>query len=62
MQKLSLNHIVAVLGILLALAVNLFLRRIGFPDKIAWGASILSLLVVSIYWSLVKLGADDEDE
>ena len=56
------NHIIAVLGLILALSVHLMLSELGVPAKIAWGASILSVLVVAMFWSCVVLGAEDEDD
>jgi hypothetical protein len=62
MPEFSINHLVAFLGLILAIAVNLLLRKFGYPEKICWGASIMSILVVSMFWSIVMLGADDDDE
>ena len=62
MQPPTLNQIVAFLGLILAVSVNLALRKFGFPEKICWGASILSILVVSIFWTTVMLGADDDED
>ncbi len=62
MIRITLNQIVAVLGFSLALAVFSILTKYGVPEKIRWGAAILSILVVAIFWSAVQLGADDEDE
>lgn len=59
---MSVNHLIALLALVLAIAVFLVLKRYGLPDKICWGASILSILVVSIFWTSVLLGADDEDD
>lgn len=62
MQQLNLNHLVAFLGLILSIAVYLALRKMNFPDKICMGASVLSILVVAIFWSAVLLGDDDEDD
>ena len=62
MPLITINQIVAVLGLTLALSVYALLSKFGVPDKIRWGATILSVLVVAIFWSAVNLGADDEDE
>jgi len=62
MQPPTLNQIVAFLGLVLAISVNLALRKFGFPEKICWGASILSILVVSIFWATVMLGAEDDED
>lgn len=61
-MRLSVNHMVAVLGVVLALTVFMLLKRYGLPDKICWGASILSILVVAIFWTSVLLGADDDED
>ncbi len=62
MPLITINQIVAILGFTLALAVYAVLHKFGVPNKICIGASILSVLVVAIFWSAVQLGADDEDE
>lgn len=62
MIRITINQIVAVLGLSLALAVFSLLTKFGVPEKIRWGATILSILVVAIFWSAVQLGADDEDD
>jgi len=62
MVRITLDQIVAVLGLSLALAVFSVLTKYGAPEKIRWGAAILSILVVAIFWSAVQLGADDEDD
>jgi hypothetical protein len=60
--EFSLNHLVAFLGLVLAVSVNIMLRKFGYPEKIIWGASILSILVVAIFWSTIMLGANDEED
>ena len=61
MRQLNLNHVVAFLGLVLSIAVFLALRRMNFPDKICLGASVLSILVVAIFWSAVLVGDDDDE-
>lgn len=53
---------VALLALVLSAAVYLMMRRYGLPDKICWGAAILCILVVSIFWTCVLLGADDDED
>lgn len=60
--RLSVNHAVAVLALVLAIAVFSLFTRMGVPSKMAWGSAILSILVVSIFWTAVNLGTDDEDD
>ena len=60
--RFSANYAVAFLGFLLAVAVYSVMCKIGAPSKIAWGSAILSILVVSIFWTAVNLGQDDEDD
>ena len=60
--RLTVNHAVAVLAIVLALAVFQVMNRFGVPSKIAWGSAILSILCVAMFWSAINLGPDDEDE
>lgn len=62
MTLLSINHIVAFLGLVLALSVYLVMKRFNVPDKLAVGAAILSALVVSIFWTSVMLGTGEDDE
>ncbi len=62
MVLLSINHIVALLGLVLALSSYLLMKRIGLPDKIAVGCGILGALVVSIFWTSVSLGTEDDEE
>ena len=60
--KLTINHAVAFLALILAVCVFCLMSRFGVPSKIAWGSAILSILVVSIFWSAVNLGSDDEED
>ena len=53
---------VAVLGLVLALSSYMLLKHYGVPDKICVGAGVLSALVVSIFWSCVMLGTEEDDE
>jgi len=62
MTLLSINHVVAFLGFVLAVSVYLVMKRYHVPDKLAVGAAILSALVVSIFWTSVMLGTDEDDE
>ena len=62
MRQFSLNQVVALLGLLLAVGMNLLLRKYGYPEKISWGASILSILGVAMFWTIVMLGAQDDDD
>ncbi|CAN5501280.1 hypothetical protein BH11CYA1_BH11CYA1_33410 [soil metagenome] len=62
LRSFSLNHVVALLAFVLSVASYLMLRRYGAPDKVCVGAAILSLLVVSIFWSSVLLGTDDDED
>ena len=61
MVLITVNHMVAVLAICLAMSSFLVLRRYGFPDKICLGAAVLAILAVAIFWSSVLLGAEDDD-
>jgi hypothetical protein len=62
MVLLTINHLVALLGLVLALSSYLVLKKLGVPDKICIGGAILSVLVVAIFWTSVLLGTEDEDE
>lgn len=62
MTLLSLNHVVALLGLVLAVSSYLLMKRFGLPDKLAVGCGILAALVVSIFWTSVMLGTDDDDD
>ncbi|HEY9677380.1 MAG TPA: hypothetical protein V6C76_05200 [Drouetiella sp.] len=62
MPRISISHVVAVLGAVLALSSYMVLKQYGAPDKICVGGGILSALVVAIFWSCVLLGAEDEDD
>ena len=62
MTGFNLNHVIALLGFILAIGVYLVMKRYGAPDKVCVGAGILSALVVAIFWSSVTLGAEDEDD
>ena len=50
------------MGVVLAASVFLLMTRYGIPERIAFGSAILSILVVSIFWTAVNLGDEDEDE
>ena len=60
--KITLNQAVAFLGLVLSASVFLLMTRYGVPERIAFGSAILSVLVVSIFWTAVNLGDDDEDD
>jgi hypothetical protein len=62
MVLLSLNHVVAVLGLVLAISSYLILKHYGIPDKICVGAGVLSALVVAIFWSCTMLGTEEDDD
>jgi hypothetical protein len=38
------------------------MTKYGIPQKIAFGAAILSVLVVSIFWTSVNLADEDESD
>jgi len=59
--KITLNQTVAFLGLVLSLSLFMLMTRYGVPEKIAFGAAILSILVVAIFWTAINLGDDDED-
>ncbi len=60
--KITLNQAVAFLGLVLSLSVFLLMTRYGVPEKIAFGSAILSILVVSIFWTAVNLADPDDEE
>lgn len=62
MPRVSLNYLVAFLGLILSISSYVLFKKFGFPDKICWGGAILAIFVVTIFWSGVMLGADDDDE
>ncbi|MBU6452134.1 MAG: hypothetical protein KGS72_10175 [Cyanobacteria bacterium REEB67] len=62
LRNLGINHLVALLGLVLAICSYLALHRYGTPEKVCIGAAILCILVVAIFWSSVLLGADDEED
>ena len=62
MCLISINHVVAVLGLILALGSYIVLKHYGVPDKVAFGAGVLSAIVVAIFWSCVMLGTEEDDE
>ena len=60
--KITLNQAVAIMGLILSLSVFLMMTRFGIPEKIAFGAAVLSVIVVSIFWTAVNLSEEDDDE
>ncbi|MBS1957760.1 MAG: hypothetical protein JST89_26480 [Cyanobacteria bacterium SZAS-4] len=62
MPQITVNHMVAVLALILSASCYLMMKRYGLPDKVCVGSAILSILVVSIFWTSVLLGAEDDDE
>lgn len=60
--RFTLNHAVAFLGIILSACVYLLMNRYGVPQRIAMGSAILSILVVSIFWTAINLTDEDEDD
>jgi len=41
-RNFTINHMVAVLGLVLSMTSYLFLKRYGIPDKVCVGAAIFS--------------------
>ena len=62
LRNIGINHLVALLGFVLATCSYLALKRYGAPDKVCVGGAILCILVVAIFWSSVLLGADDDED
>ncbi len=62
MTGFNLNHVIALLGFILAIAVYIVMKHYNAPDKVCVGAGLLSAFVVAIFWSSVTLGAEDEDD
>lgn len=60
--KLTLNHAVGILGLLLGLSMYVLATRFHIPERIAWGSAILSILVVAIFWTAINLAEEDEDD
>ncbi len=58
----TINQLVAFLGLMLATVVFALLNKYGAPIRICWGAAILCILVVSVFWSAVNLAVEDDDE
>lgn len=61
-MTITSNQVVAVCGLLLSVTVFTMLNKYGVPSRICWGAAILSILVVAIFWSTAMLGTDDEEQ
>ena len=61
---MRINQVVAILALVLACCVALMMYKFGFPDRIIFGAGVLSILFVAIIWSTacLILGAFDEDD
>ena len=62
MVLVTIHQVVALLGLMLSLAVYGALHKFGVSEKICWGAALLTVFVVGIFWTAVNLGAEDEDE
>ena len=60
--RFNVNHAVAFLALVLALAVYGVMTVMKSPPRISWGAAVLSILVVAIFWSAINLSSDDEDD
>lgn len=60
--RITLNHAVAFLGLILGLAVYCMMTRYQIPERIAFGSGILSVLVVAIFWTAINLLEDDDDD
>lgn len=60
--KLTLNHCVGILGLLLGMSMYVMAVRFHIPERIAWGSAILSILVVAIFWTAINLAEEDEDD
>ena len=62
MCLISINHVVALLGLVLAVSTYMIFKRCGVPEKICVGAAVLAALIVAIFWSCVMLGTEEDDE
>jgi len=62
MCLISIHHVVALLGLVLAVSSYMALKHYGVPDKICVGAGVLAALVVAIFWSCTMLGTEEDDE
>ena len=62
MVLITTHQIAALLAFLLAVTVYFLMTSLGLSAKLAVGTTILSVLVVAIFWSCVNLGAHDDDE
>lgn len=60
--KLTLNHCVGILALLLGMSMYVLSCRFHIPERIAWGSAILSILVVAIFWTAINLAEEDEDD
>ncbi len=59
--KITLNQVVAFMGLVLSLSLFTLMTKYGVPEKIAFGSAILCIIVVAIFWTCINLGDDDED-
>lgn len=62
MPLITLNHVVAMLGFILAASSYLLMRRYGFPERICVGTAILASLATAIFWTGTLIGTEDDDE
>jgi hypothetical protein len=62
MPRISINHVVAVLGAVLSLCSYMVLKTIDAPEKICFGGGILAALIVAIFWSCTLLATDDDED
>jgi hypothetical protein len=61
-MRITPNKIVAILGLMLGLAFFNILHKFGAPWRVCYGAFILFVLLVTIFWTTINLGNVDEDE
>ena len=59
---MSLNQAVSIFALVLSCCVALIMYRLRFPDRIVFGAAVLSILFVAIVWSTTCLILKDFNE
>ncbi len=62
-MNFNINHLVALLTVMLSAGIYNVLVKTGTSWKIALGVAVLAIILAGVFWTGVYLGAhDDEDD
>jgi hypothetical protein len=60
--NIKADHIAALLSLMVGVCTYLMMGRFHVSEKMRLGTGILSVLVFAIFWSIISLGTNDDEE